>query len=156
MLSANPRFFCKLLGICFILLLSAQVSHARCFVKLNGRIILVRDANCAQVNGCLQMPVQCIDLLGIIHIESNSSTKAFIIMGKERYELASDNETLAFNKLLKENMGKPKSISQQMLDYGIKENGIKGTISNNTLENLATEFNTKVTYIKEPAKLQRN
>lgn len=104
------KSFWVMLGLFAIPLLITTDLHARCIVGLFGRHFIV-SASCAEVADCLDPDPNCVDLpimasSGGPSVDVKSRTEASIVIGKDKFLLASDEAQAKFDAIWDKKKGK--------------------------------------------------
>lgn len=112
-----------------LILLGTADLFARCIVGIwvgDRYKHFIINTTCAEVNECLSSPPKCVDLpiAGGCSVDVQSATEAYVVFGKEKFLLASDEAQVAFDAMWKKKKGKINSTElQRTLAPLIKKNG---------------------------------
>lgn len=117
---------------------------------IGGKIVLLNNLSCTDVANCIG-PYRCIDIPRC-NVISSSPTVVYVVTGKNKYRLVSDEAQAKFEEILKAKIRKKEKISQEELDNIllplIAKNGI---ISQPRLERIVREFDAKLILTNPPS-----
>jgi hypothetical protein len=97
------KYFLATLGLLAITLLNTTDLRAKCIVRILDKHFLVRGS-CAEVHDCINTNIKCVDLPimfdgGGQSVDVKSRTEVSVVIGKDKFLLASDEAQAKFDEM---------------------------------------------------------